>query len=70
MKKSILLALAGPFERSAGLRAADFWEKKEYKQWKPKDVHKMLTKSPWSPECLPSSVCHADEAGGIRGRGH
>ena len=47
MKKYIrpaLLLLLG----SAGLRAADFWEKKDYKQWKPKDVHKMLTKSPWS----------------------
>ena len=47
MKKSILLALL-VLLGSAGLRAADFWEKKEYKQWKPKDVHKMLTKSPWA----------------------
>jgi hypothetical protein len=47
MKKSILLALL-VLLGSAGLRAADFWEKKEYKQWKPKDVHKMLTKSPWT----------------------
>lgn len=47
MKKSILLALLVLLS-GAGLRAADFWEKKEYKQWKPKDVHKMLTKSPWA----------------------
>ena len=47
MKKSILLALA-LLLASAGLRAADFWEKKDYKQWRPKDVHKMLTKSPWA----------------------
>jgi hypothetical protein len=47
MKKSILLALLALLG-SAGLWAADFWEKKEYKQWKPKDVHKMLTKSPWA----------------------
>ena len=47
MKKYILPALL-LLLGSAGLRAADFWEKKEYKQWKPKDVHKMLTKSPWA----------------------
>ena len=47
MKKSILLVLL-LLLGSAGLRAADFWKKKEYKQWKPKDVHKMLTKSPWA----------------------
>ena len=47
MKKSILLALLVLLS-GAGLRAADFWEKKEYKQWKPKDVHKILTKSPWA----------------------
>ena len=47
MKKSILLALL-LLLGSAGLRAADFWEKKEYKQWKPKEVHKLLTKSPWA----------------------
>ena len=47
MKKFILPALL-LLLGSAGLRAADFWEKKEYKQWKPKDVHKMLTKSPWA----------------------
>ncbi len=33
---------------SAGLRAADFWKVREYKQWKPKEAHKMLTKSPWA----------------------
>ena len=47
MKKYILAVLMFLLG-SAGLRAADFWEKKEYKQWKPKDVHKMLTKSPWA----------------------
>ncbi len=47
MKKSILLALLF-FLGSTGLQAADFWEKKEYKQWKSKEVHKMLTKSPWA----------------------
>ena len=47
MKKFILLALLF-FLGSTGLQAADFWEKKEYKQWKPKEVHKMLTKSPWA----------------------
>ena len=47
MKKFILLALL-LLLGSAGIRAADFWEKKEYKQWRPKDVHKMLTKSPWA----------------------
>lgn len=47
MKKYILPALLFLLG-STGLRAADFWEKKEYKQWKPKEVHKMLTKSPWS----------------------
>ena len=47
MKKSILLALL-VLLGSAGLRAADFWKEKEYKQWKPKNVHKMLTKSPWA----------------------
>lgn len=47
MKKFILPALLFLLG-SAGIRAADFWEKKEYKQWKPKDVHKMLTKSPWA----------------------
>ncbi|MDE2664597.1 MAG: hypothetical protein OXI69_00445 [Acidobacteriota bacterium] len=47
MRKSILLALL-LLLGSAGLRAADFWEKKEYKQWKPKEVHKLLTKSPWA----------------------
>ena len=47
MKKSILLALL-LLLGSAGLRAADFWDKKEYKQWKPREVHKMLTKSPWA----------------------
>ena len=47
MKKSILLALLFLLG-SAGLRAADFWEKKGYKQWKPKEVHKLLTKSPWA----------------------
>ena len=47
MKKYILPALL-LLLGSAGLRAADFWEKKEYKQWKPKEVHKILTKSPWA----------------------
>ena len=47
MKKFILLALLVLLS-GAGLRAADFWKEKEYKQWKPKDVHKMLTKSPWA----------------------
>ena len=47
MKKYILSALL-LLLGSAGLRAADFWEKKDYKQWRPKDVHKMLTKSPWA----------------------
>ena len=47
MKKYILPALL-LLLGSAGLRAADFWEKKDYKQWRPKDVHKMLTKSPWA----------------------
>jgi len=47
MKKYILPALL-LLLGSAGLRAADFWEKKDYKQWKPKEVHKLLTKSPWA----------------------
>ena len=33
---------------SAGLRAADFWKERDYKQWKPKEAQKMLTKSPWA----------------------
>ena len=47
MKKSILLALL-LFLGNSGLRAADFWKERDYKQWKPKEAHKMLTKSPWA----------------------
>ena len=47
MKKSILPALL-LFLGSTGIQAADFWKEKEYKQWKTKEVHRMLTKSPWA----------------------
>ena len=30
------------------LLAADFWEKKEFKDWSDKDVGKMMTNSPWA----------------------
>lgn len=47
MKKAMLLTLLVLLS-GAGLRGADFWKERDYKQWKPKEVHKMLTKSPWS----------------------
>ena len=47
MKKSLLLALLLLLSTS-GLRAADFWKERDYKQWKPKEAHKMLNKSPWA----------------------
>ena len=47
MKKSLLLALLLLLSNS-GLRAADFWKERDYKQWKPKEAHKMLNKSPWA----------------------
>ena len=47
MKKlilQILLVLLG----CTSLWAADFWDKKGYKEWKEKEVLKMLSKSPWA----------------------
>lgn len=36
--------------------AAEFWEKKDYRQWSEKDCRKMLTDSPWARQYMLSSV--------------
>ena len=48
MKRSFTVLLSVAFVlTSAGLLAADFWEKKKFADWSEKEVTKMLTKSPW-----------------------
>jgi len=46
MKKTLCLTI--PFLFLATLFAADFWEKKEYKEWTQKECTKILTESPWA----------------------
>ena len=46
MKKVLVLAILLPL----CLWAADFWQSKPYTQWSEKDVHKMVTGSPWAKE--------------------
>jgi len=41
----ILVGLAG-----VSLWAADFWQKKKYSEWTPKEVTQMLTDSPWATQ--------------------
>ena len=48
MKRMLCLSL--PFLFLATLFAADFWEKKEYKQWSQKECAKLLEDSPWSKD--------------------
>ncbi len=39
-----------------GARGADFWEKKEYKEWSDKDCRKMLQDSPWAEKHEATSI--------------
>ncbi len=48
MKRMFCLSL--PFLFLATLFAAEFWEKKEYKQWSQKECAKLLENSPWSKD--------------------
>ena len=47
----VLLVLSIP-----GARGADFWEKKEYKEWSDKDCRKMLEDSPWAEKHEVTSI--------------
>jgi hypothetical protein len=49
------------------LEAADFWEKKKFSQWSPKEVQKILRDSPWA---RPVQVhLQGPSVGGAGGRG-
>ena len=50
MKKPLLLIGVFLLLICSTLLAADFWKVKKYKDWKPKEVQKMLTKSPWAKD--------------------
>ena len=47
------------------LHAADFWETKDFKDWKPKEVQRMLTNSPWTRTV---SLSMGGSFGGMGGR--
>ncbi|MCP5115551.1 MAG: hypothetical protein GY953_32390, partial [bacterium] len=48
MKRSLLAVFLMLSLGALLLYGADFWEKKELKDWSEKDVKKMLTNSPWA----------------------
>ena len=50
---------------SAGLLAADFWEKKKFADWSEKEVTKMLTKSPWARRVDVRLVSLLDSPSGV-----
>lgn len=54
MKKMFCLLL--PFLVLASISAADFWEKKEYKEWTQKECTKVLEDSPWAKPLTLTSV--------------
>jgi hypothetical protein len=57
MKKILCLAIAVFFLFSVVVApAAEFWEKKEYKQWSQKECSKLLDKSPWTDNFTLTSV--------------
>jgi len=66
MKKPLLLIGVFLLLICSTLLAADFWKAKEYKDWKPKEVQKMLTKSPWAKD---ATVRFSMQGVSARGRG-
>jgi hypothetical protein len=53
---------------AAAVQAADFWQKKKYPEWTQKEVHKMLSNSPWAqPVAIPLSGGMSRGGGGGRG---
>jgi hypothetical protein len=54
MKKMLCLSL--PFLFLVTIFAADFWEKKEYKEWTQKECAKVLEDSPWARSLTLTSV--------------
>jgi hypothetical protein len=54
MKRMLCLSL--PFLFLATIFAADFWEKKEYKEWTQKECAKILQDSPWAQKLELTSV--------------
>ena len=66
MKKPLLLIGVFLLLIYSTLLAADFWKAKEYKAWKPKEVQKMLTKSPWAKD---ATVRFSMQGVSARGRG-
>ena len=51
MRKIICFAISAIFlAASTAAFGADFWEKKDYKEWKAKECSKMLTDSPWAQD--------------------
>ena len=66
MKKPLLLIGVFLLLIYSTLLAADFWKAKEYKDWKPKEVQKMLTKSPWAKD---ANVRFSMQGVSARGRG-
>jgi hypothetical protein len=61
----ILLSLA-----AAILNAADFWEKKKYSEWSPKEVQAMLNDSPWARRVeVAIGNLRPAGSGGANGRG-
>ncbi|MCH2693773.1 MAG: hypothetical protein MK025_03525 [Acidobacteriia bacterium] len=66
MKKPLLLIGVFLLLIYSTLLAADFWKAKEYKDWKPKEVQKMLTKSPWAKD---ATVRFSMQGVSARGRG-
>ncbi len=58
MKKMLCILL--PLLFLATVFAADFWEKKEYKEWTQKDCAKLLQDSPWAQKMELTSVAVMD----------
>src|SRR5579883_3075313 len=65
MKKLSLLL----FTISLTLWAADFWQTKSFTDWDEKEVHKILTDSPWAKKLLVSLPMGGRGGGGVAGGG-
>ena len=48
MRNYIVVGFVALIMGASTLVGADFWEKKKFSEWSPKEVAKMLSDSPWA----------------------
>ncbi len=65
MKRMICLSISALLLFATAF-AADFWEKKEYKQWSQSECKKLLEDSPWAKQFTLSSVTGIDNSAASR----